>query len=248
MLNPVASSFGRAANTYQQAARLQREVAFDSLQFLKPSGVLLDLGAGPGWFHPQLSAYCHDLWALDMSPAMLVQAEQQNVASRFVLADASAVPLAAGCVDAIYSSLMLQWVAEPATVFAEIARLLKPGGRFVLTTLVDGSLDEFHHAWQLAGYASPALAFLDSDTLTRQAQDAGLRVKAMQKSYTLFFPDVQTLAREFKQIGANYIAGRSKGLGGKAKWQAFADAYDTKRTAAGLPLTYQVLFLSGEVS
>lgn len=246
-MNPVASSFNRAAKSYQQAARLQREVAFDSLPLLKPAQVLLDLGSGPGWFHPQLSPFCDELWALDMSPAMLVQAQQQQVATRFVLADASAVPLAAGCVDTVYSSLMLQWVPDPSLVFAEIARLLKPGGRFVLTTLVEGSLHEFQDAWQMAGYASPALDFVGSDPLMRQCHDAGLHVQAMQKSYTLFFPDVQTLAREFKQIGANYIANRSKGLGGKAKWHAFANAYDSKRTAAGLPLTYQVLFLSGEV-
>lgn len=247
-MSSIAHAFGKAACSYEQSARLQREVALDTLPLLKdvPVGVLLDLGCGPGWFHSHLSTWCNELWALDISPQMLAKTQSQQIASRLMLASAEQIPVAASSVDVVFSSLMLQWSDKPQQVLAEIYRVLKPGGRFVLTTLVDGSLDEFHRAWQHAGYASPALQFLDTATLLQLATETGLVTKAQQKSYTWFFADVFSVAREFKRIGANYVAQRHAGLGGKARWQAFADAYEPFRTTAGLPLTYQVLFLFGE--
>lgn len=247
-MTSIASSFGKAAQRYEQSARLQREVALDTLPLLKdmPIGTLLDLGCGPGWFHSHLSTWCHELWALDISPQMLAKTQSQHIATRLLLASAEQVPLAASSVDVVFSSLMLQWSNQPEQVLAEAFRLLKPGGKFVITTLVEGSLDEFHRAWQHAGYKSPALQFVDTSWLVQQARAAGLTVKAQQKSYTWFFADVFAVAREFKQIGANFVADRHAGLGGKARWQAFANAYEPFRTAAGLPLTYHVLFLFGE--
>ncbi len=59
----ISAHFGKAAQTYEQSARLQREVAFDALRFLpqQQQGTLLDLGCGPGWFHHNLSSFCNEL-------------------------------------------------------------------------------------------------------------------------------------------------------------------------------------------
>lgn len=247
-MSSIASSFGKAAQRYEQSARLQREVALDTLPMLKdvPVGTLLDLGCGPGWFHSHLSTWCNELWALDISPQMIAKTQSQQIATRLMLASAEQIPVAAESVDVVFSSLMLQWSSEPEQVFREVYRVLKPGGKFVITTLVNGSLDEFHRAWQHAGYQSPALQFPETAAVVQLARAAGLTVKAQQKSYSWFFSDVFAVGREFKQIGANYVAIRPQGLSGKARWQAFAHAYEPFRTAAGLPLTYQVLFLFGE--
>ena len=253
----VSRCFDKAAADYVKAARLQMAVALDALTLLSPpawqtlghsatSGRLLDLGCGPGWVHHNLLNYCDELVALDFSAAMLAQARQQGVASQYLHADAAAVPLAGQSVDKVFSSLMLQWCAEPLAVLAEVRRLLKPGGRFVLTTLVEESLQEFSASWQQAGFASPQLAFAASDELIRLGRQAGLEVQAQQRSYLLFFPDVQSIAREFKQIGANAVRRPGAGLGGKERWARFARAYEQKRTTQGLPLTYQVLFLFGQ--
>ena len=55
LMDDIARHFGRARESYQQAARLQRLVAAKALGLLQPTaGLLLDLGSGPGWFHPKL--------------------------------------------------------------------------------------------------------------------------------------------------------------------------------------------------
>lgn len=251
-MNAIASAFGKAAQSYAQGATLQRRVASDSLAYLPSTipnalpDVLLDVGCGPGWFHAQLAARCQRLWALDMSPAMLAQVAKHHYATRLLLGDACDMPLAAGCVDVLYSSLMAQWLPAPLPFFQDIERVLSPQGRFIVTTLVDGSLTEFNHAWNDAGYISPALGFLPSESVLAAAQSAGLDCRGEVKTYTLYFPDVVSMAREFKLLGANHVASRHKGLSGKDRWRAFASAYERYRTEHGLPLSYQVLFLAGE--
>jgi len=253
-LNIVGRSFDKAAGQYVKAARLQQAVALDAVSLLTKisstsapaSGTLLDLGCGPGWVHPKLQQHCHELVAADLSAAMLAQARLQGAARLYLQADAAQLPLPQAMFDGVFSSLMLQWCVQPQQVFAEVARVLKPGGQFVITTLVDNSLLEFQQSWQQAGVASPQLSFQASASLLQQASAAGLQVQAQQRSYLLFFNDVYQLAREFKQIGANAVTSGVSGLGGKNRWARFASAYEQKRTPQGLPLTYQVLFLFGQ--
>lgn len=48
-------------------------------------------------------------------------------------ADAAALPLAAGSMDAVVCAELLEHVPDPRRVLAEAARVLRPGGRLVLT-------------------------------------------------------------------------------------------------------------------
>lgn len=248
----ISAHFGKAAQTYEQSARLQREVAFDALRLLpqQQQGTLLDLGCGPGWFHHNLSSFCDELLALDLSAAMLDQAKRHGIARQFIQANAAQIPLPDQSVDTVFSSLMLQWCPDPAPVFAEIARILKPGGSFVLTTLVEESMHEFQQAWRQTGQLPPTLSFSPVADYLRAARASGLACHGQQKTFQLFFPDVFTLAREFKRIGANYTglkAANIPGLAGRAYWQRFAEAYQRNLTTQGLPLSYQVLFIFGQM-
>ena len=46
--------------------------------------------------------------------------------NHWLVGDAEALPLAAGSVDLVYSSLALQWCHRPELLFAELARVLRP--------------------------------------------------------------------------------------------------------------------------
>lgn len=249
----VSAHFSKAAQSYEQGARLQREVAFDALRLLPAvsRGVLLDLGCGPGWFHHNLSSFCDQLIALDLSEAMLTQAQRHGIAEHYLHANAAEIPLADQSVDTVFSSLMLQWCPDPAPVFAEINRVLKPGGAFVVTTLVEESMHEFKQAWQQCGQVPPTLNFSPVADYLTAARQSGLRCHGQQKTFQLFFPDVFTLAREFKLVGANYTGLKPAsipGLTGRNYWQRFAQAYQRNLTTQGLPLSYQVLFVFGQKS
>lgn len=244
--NVVSRHFDKAAQSYQSGARLQQQVALDLLArmpaALMQQGRLLDMGCGPGWLHPQLKNYCSELWAADLSAQMLVEARTQGLANRYFQADAALLPLPEHCLDVIFSSLMLQWCPKPAAVFAEFARVLNHEGSFYLTTLVTGSMAEFSQSWGQVDNHPHQLAFLSAAEVLDAATTQGFVCQSQLRTYQLFYPDVISLSRSFKQIGANYVAGRQgAGLGGKERWLQFAKAYEQYRTEQGLPLSYQVL-------
>ncbi len=246
MLTPIAAHFDKGAPSYVDAALLQRQVAGDLCQHLPlaPIGTLLDLGCGPGWLHPRLQQSCHQLIAADLSPAMLAQAQQVGLAQHFLCADASALPLASASVDLVFSSLMLQWCAQPEAVFSEVARVLRPGGTLLLTTLVEGSLAEFRQSWHQVDSDTHHLPFAPAQRIGAAVTQAGLTLQAQQLRYVVHYPDVRALARGFKQLGANYVQGRQRqGLSGKGRWAQWQNAYEPFRTDAGLPLSYEVLQL-----
>ncbi len=54
--------------------------------------------------------------------------------ARFVVADVADTGLPSGCADAVVSIDVLQLVPDPVAMVREITRVLKPGGRVVVTT------------------------------------------------------------------------------------------------------------------
>lgn len=246
----VAASFGKACDSYLAAARLQQQVARDALVMFheEQQGHLLDLGCGPGWIHPEFSKYCHQFSAVDVSSGMLAKASNQQLAKAYIQADAAALPLGASQFNKVFSSLMLQWCPKPSAVLAECARVLAPGGQLVISTLVQGTLLELQGAFATLDQHSHIHQFSpEAELIAAASQQSGIDWQFELCSYPLYYPDVQSLARELKALGANQLAARSQtGLTGKGYWQKLALAYDKHRTAEGLPATYQVLFIRGE--
>lgn len=245
----IARSFSRASDSYIDAARLQQQVALDALQWLPAQqNTILDLGCGPGWLHPQLATYCQQLFALDFSEGMLQHAAQQNIAARYIQADAADVPLNANSIDAVFSSLMLQWCAQPELVLNEVNRILVPGGTAVIATLVAGTLAELQQAFAQLDNAQHIHQFLPLTKL-QQLIDAQEQTQTtwqlIPQRYPLFYPDVFALLHELKALGANQVATRRAGLTGKTYWQKLNVLYEKFRTEHGVEASYQVVFLIG---
>lgn len=246
----LAQSFGKACDSYVSAARLQQQVATDALRMFRATatGHLLELGCGPGWQHPHFSTYCQSFTALDLSAAMLQKAQKLQLAARYLQADAQAIPLASNSIDRVFSSLMLQWCPQPEKVFSEILRVLKPAGEVVIATLTDGTLNELKQAFSQVDDKDHVNRFLPTEQLMAMTTgSSGITWQFSQRGYTLYYPDVQSLARELKALGANQVRGRqSTGLSGKKYWQQLANAYEPYRAEQGLVASYQVLFMIGK--
>ena len=113
---------------------------------------------------------------IDISTAMLARARGRFPADRFGFAqgDATQLPLRSGAFDAVFMLGGIHHVNNRSALFSEVARILKPGGRFYFRE----PLDDFF-LWRLARAVvyrvSPAL---DEDTerpLRRQPTIAELR-------------------------------------------------------------------------
>ncbi|MDX3774236.1 malonyl-ACP O-methyltransferase BioC [Chromatiaceae bacterium AAb-1] len=242
----VTRSFDRASSSYLPAARLQQQVARDALQYLPLSQhKLIDLGCGPGWLHPELAGRCQQLVAVDLSDGMLQQAALQQYAVQYIKADAASLPFTAHYADSLFSSLMLQWCAEPAQVLHEVSRVLKPGGTAVITTLLKGTLAELESAFAALDDKPHIHHFLAAEQLMAAAEQPDMQWQFYIKPYTLYYPDVFGLLQELKALGANQLSGRRQGLTGKSYWQKLAAEYEQFRCASGVPAQYQVMFLYG---
>lgn len=101
---------------------------------LRPGLTVLDVGCGPGTDLPAMAdavGATGSVLGVDTEPAMVAEAEQRvsslpQVSVR--LGDAQALPLADASVDRVRADRMVQHVADPAAVFAELHRVLRPDG------------------------------------------------------------------------------------------------------------------------
>jgi ubiquinone/menaquinone biosynthesis C-methylase UbiE len=99
--------------------------------------VVIDLGCGTAQLTADLAARYPVVCGVDLSAAMLAAARRRlgAAAPPLVQANVYALPLRDASVDLLTSTISYHWYLEPARALAEIHRVLRPGGRFVLATL-----------------------------------------------------------------------------------------------------------------
>lgn len=247
----VRAAFSRAANTYDAAAVLQREVCralLDALTIVsgddEAPADILDAGCGTGYGARLLAGRwpATRLTAADFAAAM---AKKTAATTAACVADIEALPFGNAAFDLWWSSLTVQW-CDPQRVFAEAARVLRPRGRLALSTLGPGTYAELRHAFAGIDRHRHTLDFSEPAPLAAAAEAAGFRdLQIVRRSITLHYPDLKTLLGAVKAIGANALgAGRRSGMMGKSAWRALSAAYEAQRVAAGLPASYDVILLT----
>jgi malonyl-CoA O-methyltransferase len=255
-------AFDRAGDSYDAAARLQSQVRAELIErlglFALTPETLLDLGAGTCRTAVALRSRFPRtrIIALDIALGMLGQAPQswwarsgwrrggwprRRIAR--VCADAAALPLQSNSIDLVVSNLMLQWCDQPDAVFAEVRRVLRPGGLFIFSTFGPQTLHELRTAFSPAG-GEHVSRFADVQDLGDGLVRAGLREPVMDvDQHRLHYADVRTLMHELQRIGATHAAAdRERGLMGRTRMQRMTAAYEERRETCGLPATYEVIF------
>lgn len=255
----VRRAFSRSAASYDAAARLQHEVEanlLESLDYLddpklerpKPQ-VVLDLGAGPG----RASAAMRKRWpkarvvAVDLALPMLREAGKRSGWWRpfdRVNADVRALPFADGSVDVLFSNLCLQWIEDLPAVFAGFRRVLKPNGLLLASTFGPETLQELRDAFTHADATPHVSPFATIAQFGDALVHAGFRNPVLDRDlYTTTYPDLPTLMREQRAIGAtNALRTRRHTLTGRARFAAAAQAYDAFRTSDGtLPASWEII-------
>lgn len=113
---------------------------------LDPAGLqtVIDLGCGGGldsrFLAERLSTNAQII-ALDLTPEALTRARDTltgagGAAVRLLAADMESLPLPDGCADAVIANAALNLATDKPAAFAEITRVLRPGGHLVAADLV----------------------------------------------------------------------------------------------------------------
>lgn len=247
----LARRFGAAARHYDAHARFQQEVGQALLARMPVAGVQggalpamgLDLGCGTGFFLPQLAPHCQQLHGLDLAPGMLAQAAMRGSGALLLCGDAEQLPFADQSLDWIFSSLALQWCERPAQAFAELHRVLKPGGQLLFSTLLADSLWQLREAWRTVDGAAHVNRFLSLTQLQHAIAGGGFHAPELAPlTWSLAYPSLSGLLRDLKGIGASQVNDeRSQGLGNRQRLLRLGEAYEQYRQPDGLlAASYQV--------
>ena len=250
----VAQTFDKAATTYEQHDFVQREIAARALErldyvALQPQRIA-DLGSGTGRCARALGqryARAH-IVQCDIAQTMLREARKRErrffSRQRFVCADLERLPFKPAAFDLAFSNLALQWARDLTASFAEINRVIAPGGLFLFSTLGPDTLHELREAWAAVSAAPHVNRFFDMHDVGDALMAAGFADPVMEAEYlTVQYDDAVTLMRDLKGLGAsNSAAARSRGLLGRKALQALSSAYEGRRTNGKLPATYEVIY------
>jgi ubiquinone/menaquinone biosynthesis C-methylase UbiE len=133
--------------------------------------LVADVGAGTGFMAAGLAPLVKKVFVLDGSPAMLDEARKnlgqfENVEYR--LADSQSLPLPDGSVDAAFANMYLHHCPDPLAAIREMVRILKPGGRLVIT-----DMDAHAYTWFKEEMADEWLGF-ERDQMRAWFIEAGL--------------------------------------------------------------------------
>jgi ubiquinone/menaquinone biosynthesis C-methylase UbiE len=98
-----------------------------------PVGTALDAACGTGRYAAHLAGLGHRVIGVDASPDMLAVAAAKVAGAAFHRAELTSIPLPDRSVDLIVCALALCHVPDLVPVFAEFARVLRPGGHLVIS-------------------------------------------------------------------------------------------------------------------
>ena len=125
------------AARYHQVSDPQRAWGRRVLDRLAPSASedIIDVGCGSGRLTADLHARVNGaarITAADRSWTMVTEARRHLPSDVSVVqSDATAIPFKANAFDAVFSTATFHWIPDHPTLFAEIHRVLRPGGRLV---------------------------------------------------------------------------------------------------------------------
>jgi ubiquinone/menaquinone biosynthesis C-methylase UbiE len=114
-----------------------------SVADVRKGKVAADIGAGTGFISEGLLNHGLKVIAVDNSKEMLEQMEKKFGAASDIdyrLGESDKLPIDDGAVDYAMANMVLHHVETPFTTIEEMVRILKPGGKLVIT-----DLDEHNH-------------------------------------------------------------------------------------------------------
>ncbi|ETX07981.1 class I SAM-dependent methyltransferase [Candidatus Entotheonella palauensis] len=175
--------------------------------------------------------------------------------------DAAAMPFAADEFDMIVSNLGINNFADPEACFRECARVLKPTGRFVLTTNLRGHMHEFYDAYaetlRVLGMAEATAALQEQQSERTTIEDlqtlferTGFRMHQVHaRSMTIRYASGTAMLRHYF-IKLSFLNGWKKVVAEADRRRVFSELEArlnrAAETAGGLDVTIPMAYVEGE--
>ena len=218
------AGYGSWSESYDEPGNpivaLEEPAVWSLVDSLSP-GRALDAGCGTGRHARHLVDLGHDVVGVDLTPEMLSRAAANVPEAIFHEADLRDIPMPGGRFDLVVSGLALAHLEDLRPAVAELTRVLRPGGRLVISAL--------HPIQTLLGWharftdASGRRGFVREHSHTHADYlaafgSAGLRVRGCLEP-ELTEDHLPALRRAFRHMPEATVAAYS-GLPGVLVWDA----------------------------
>lgn len=149
---------------------------------LQPHGAALDLGCGSG----RLIIAWPSVVGLDVNAKPLRYLANDD--RRLVQSEAETLPFPDQTFDCLFCCEVVEHLPQESPVFQEIARVLKPGGKALLTTPNYGSMvwpaiERLYKIFAPSAYGHQHISRYDQPSLSARMADAGLECTATGKMF-----------------------------------------------------------------
>jgi SAM-dependent methyltransferase len=171
-----ADSVAGDMERHYSPGRTWEALARSALPLLE-TGDVLDIASGDGVLAELLAPHAHRYVCIDASPRVVAAARERLRRYRNVEvmeADMHALPFDHASFDLVVLMHALTYAAKPAQAVVDAARVLRPGGRLLLS-----SLARHEHRSVVEAYGHANLGFSDKD-LKRFAEKAGLVLQSTE--------------------------------------------------------------------
>ena len=249
----VRKAFDNAADSYDQAAVLQKEVCkrllekLDVIQ-LTPEWIL-DAGTGTGEaVKPLQKKYKKaEMVLFDLSELMLQKAAKQGSLFKKpyqVCGNIESLPFADQSFDLLFSNLAMQWCNDLGAALTEFKRVLKPGALLQFATFGPDTLKELRASWKKVDAAVHVNSFIDMHDIGDGLLQAGFAEPVMESEIiTVNYKEVESLMQDLRDIGANVTAnGHRQGLLTRNMLKQLHEAYELYRKNNVLPASYEIIY------
>jgi ubiquinone/menaquinone biosynthesis C-methylase UbiE len=154
----VRAQYGKVGDAYVRSEGHAGGNDLDRMLALaepKPTDTLLDIATGGGHVARKIGPHVGRVIVSDLTPEMLHHAipylEAQGVTAERLVADAQDLPLDDASVDIVTCRIAPHHFPDPAAFVAEVARVLRPGGRFLLvdSTVPEGAVGDFFNGYEV---------------------------------------------------------------------------------------------------
>jgi ubiquinone/menaquinone biosynthesis C-methylase UbiE len=146
----VAPNWDSMRNSFFSDAVRERALAVAEVQ---PGLLAADIGAGSGFITEALLGAGLRVAAVDQSQAMLDVMQQKfgSESVTYYVGTSDALPLIEASMDYVFANMYLHHVERPLEAIVEMTRILRPGGKLVITDLdthhFDFLREEHHDRW-----------------------------------------------------------------------------------------------------
>lgn len=235
----VMKQFGANAEKYVASeSHAKGEDLPQLVQWIKPKAdwVALDIATGGGHVAKSLAPHVREVFATDLTKAMLANTANHLKKSfsniTYVVADAEDLPFLEGTFDLVTCRIAPHHFPNPDQYIAEAARVLKPGGLFLMIDNVapeEEELAEYLNTFEKLRDVSHVASLSVSKWKEYLAEEGMVEVQSQLKKKTYKFPAwVERTAQDSDQIMRvhHYITSASKEI--KEYFQVDAAAGEVK--------------------